>query len=68
MKSLTVTIRDHVRSIDHATCAEVAVALAPALGYEPSLPTVSRALASLGWEKTVRAGKVAYNRTQWSEQ
>jgi hypothetical protein len=45
------------------TCAQVATAVAGALGYEPTLPAVSRALGELpGWNKTAVDGKVAFQR------
>jgi hypothetical protein len=44
------------------TCADVAARARDQLGYEPSLPSVSRVLGGWGWNRTTIDGKVGYVR------
>lgn len=59
---LQLAIAAAIDGYDRVTCAEVAARSADQLGYEPSLPSVSRVLADWAWSKTTIGGKVGFVR------
>ncbi len=68
MTKLRKAIQSYARARQAVTCELAAKAAEPALGYRPSLPSVSRTLRELGWDKvTVCGGKVGFMRTERSD-
>jgi hypothetical protein len=59
---LQLAVAAAIDSYDQVTCADVAERAADQLGYEPSLPNVSRVLAAWGWSKAKIEGKVGFIR------
>jgi hypothetical protein len=62
ISKLQLAIAAAIDSYDLVGCADVAERAAEQLGYEPSLPSVSRVLNAWGWMKIDAGGKVAFRR------